>query len=103
MTWNERIGEGYRMTMDYPLPELRLTLPKGHTFNVSSPRGLHWFVHPHDERYRLAAAVHDYVLHKLHWSRPRAAGYWDDVLRNADVPVWKRKILWVALGLRKFK
>ena len=103
MTWYRRIGDGYETTVDMEWPELSLVIPAGYRFNVSVPKRWQWFVDPHDPRYFEAALMHDYAIHELGFSRPLAAGYFNEGLRNADVALFKRKLLWVVLGLRKFR
>ena len=75
------------------------TVPANFRFNVSVPEKYYWFVDPHDERYFEAAAVHDYLLANLHWSKFRAAFPWDRHLRG-KVPLWKRAILFAILATR---
>lgn len=75
------------------------TVPAGYRFNVSVPKKYTWFVDPHDPRYFEAAAVHDYVILELGWSRWKAAFVWDHYLRG-KVPLWKRAILFITLATR---
>lgn len=103
MTWWQASGAGYITTRRMHWPDLGLVIPAGTPFNVSVPKRLEWFVDPHDARFFEAALLHDYTLRELHYSRPLSAGYFNEGLRNADIPQWKRKLLWVALGLHKFR
>jgi hypothetical protein len=103
MTWYEPSGAGYITTVAMAFPDIGVNVPEGYRFNVSVPKRFTWFVDPHDDRYFEAALLHDYVIHERGYSRPLAAGYWNEGLRNSDVKVWKRKLLFVILGLHRFE
>lgn len=82
---------------------LFLEVPAGFVFDVSVPRLARWLVNPHDARFLQAAALHDYALHRLGWSRELAAAPFGLALRNADVSRFKRLASVLAVIVWKWK
>lgn len=69
-------GIAYRVT--WPMQVGGLTVPPGFVFDASIPLGLRWLLDPHDRRFLLAAAGHDYALSlghgRVHAAVPFSAG-----------------------------
>lgn len=76
---------------------LVLIVPAGFRFDVSVPRPLWPVFDPHDPRYLVAAALHDYALHRLRWSREAAAAPFGEALRAAGVGRVRRLAMVLAV------
>lgn len=82
---------------------LWLTIPANFSFDVSVPWFARWIFDPHDPRYRLAACLHDYALHKLGWSRVAAASIFEQGLRAAHVGPVERLVMTLGVILWKWR
>lgn len=86
-----RSGRGYITTdqiawqIGAPKSGLWLVVPQGFRFDVSIPRWLHWILSPHDPRYLIAAALHDYAIHELGWGRVTAAAPFSEALKAENL------------------
>lgn len=75
-----------------------LIVPKGFVFDVSIPAWAWIAFDPHDTRYRAAACLHDYALHKLGWDRGAAAGMAFDALIADGTPRLRATIMTAAMA-----
>lgn len=81
---------------------LFLYLPAGFRFNVSVPWWAGWAFDRHDPRYLLAAALHDYALHRLGWGRVSAAAPFSEALRANGVSRARRLVMVLAVTIHKW-
>ena len=107
--WSEHVkGIDYMLTEEIdwgvgsPQSKLRIKIEKGTVANFSVPVGLRWLVDPHNPSYRLAAFVHDTLLHKHNWSRMRAGGDFHDALLAGGTPIYKALPFWVLVSVFKY-
>lgn len=96
-------GIEYRSTMDFswrvggPRVDHVITIPAGFVFQSSVPRGLWWFMSPHDPRFLLAAFVHDWLLQQG-YGRTQAAAEWHDAARKGGAPYHLARRYYVAVA-----
>ncbi|NSY36881.1 DUF1353 domain-containing protein [Leisingera sp. ANG59] len=106
--WWVRRGRAYVTTepvsweIGRPGSGLKLRVPAGFRFDVSVPRWARWVFDPHDPRYLLAAALHDYAIHRLDWCRVSAAAPFSEALRAAGVSRVRRLAMVLAVIIHKW-
>lgn len=108
--WSKPVaGIDYITTQDLdwgiwsPNSKTRLKIPAGFVFNVSIPKKLRWALNPHDPRFRLAGAIHDYLLHVEGARHIRVSGDFHDALRATNTPRLLAIIMWLVVSLRKYR
>lgn len=69
-----------------------LKIPAGTVFDLSVPWFGRWYANPHDQRYHLAALLHDLLL-EAGYSRAFAASAFDDALAANGISKAKRRVL----------
>lgn len=106
--WCVRCGAGYITTTQVTWEigakgsGLFLHLPVGFWFDVSVPWWATRAFDPHDPRYLLAAALHDYALHRLGWGRVSAAAPFSEALRANGVSRARRLAMVLAVTIHKW-
>lgn len=93
-------GAAYRVL--WPVTVGGVTVPPGFVFDVSIPRGLRWWFSPHDGRFLLAAAGHDFALSRG-MGRVRAAVPFAAGLRLGGAGRWVRLAMVLAVICNKWK
>jgi len=103
--WEKPLNSGYVVTtkLSWELGNigsgLWLHVPVGFVFDVSIPRFLRWLFNPQDERYRKAAALHDYALF-LGYNRISAASlFWAALKVRDDVGGVERTVMTLGVIL----
>jgi hypothetical protein len=76
-----------------------ITIPAGTEFESSVPWALRWFVSPDDQRFLLAALVHDYMLESGRFGPLQAAAEWFDGAMAGGAPRTKAKTLFAGIAL----
>lgn len=80
-----------------------IIVKKGFEFESSVPRGLRWFMSPHDPAFLWPAALHDFILEKIPGvRRPFADSQWIDAARSENAPKRKREYGYLAMRIRMF-
>jgi len=82
---------------------LWVVVPVGETFDVSVPWVLRFIFNRFNPKYRKAACLHDYALHKLGWDRVTAAAAFSEALRASGVNRTTRLAMVVAVIINNFK
>lgn len=106
--WCARRGTGYVTTEPVAWEigrqgsGLKLRVPAGFWFDVSVPGWAKWAISPHDPQYLLAAALHDYAVHRLGWGRVSAAAPFSEALRAAGVSSTRRLVMVLAVIIHKW-
>ncbi|MCP3878342.1 MAG: DUF1353 domain-containing protein [Sulfitobacter sp.] len=99
--WCEKRGSKWVTTRELAWGEL--TVPAGYPFEPSIPCWARWWLPPHDPRFLRAAALHDYAIHNLEWSRERAAVPFSEALREQGVEKTKRLAMVLAVIAHKWR
>jgi len=104
--WCEPVGphlaDGLAYRVTWPVTVGGVTVPPGFPFDASIPRGLRWWLDPHDPRFLLAAAGHDYAL-SLGYGRVRAAVPFAAGLRIGGAGRWLRLVMVLAVVWNKWR
>lgn len=75
-----------------------VTIPKGFTFDFSSPAFLDWLINPHNRVLLGAAALHDYLL-KIGADRSAAAAAFRRALTARGTAHWKAVPMSISVWL----
>ena len=75
-----------------------ITIPRGTEFESSVPLWAQWFIPRDDQRFLLAALVHDHMLDAGIYGRPQAAAEWYDGAMAGGAPVFRSKVAFVAIA-----
>ena len=78
-----------------------LTIAPGREFESSVPKFLQWLWSPDDPYFLKSALIHDHLLEEG-WRRQSADAQWYEVALSNHAPVWKTRIAYIGMVLRRF-
>jgi len=98
-----KVTKGFTWEIGAKGSGLFIFVPSGFVFDGSVPWYLRWLISPHNPRYLLAFALHDYALHELGWDRESAAAPFSEALRACKVDPVRRFAMAVSVFIYKWK